>query len=58
MSYQKTSVRAYLQAITDSRPTLSAKQHYRHLYVYHLQITIETFFLINSNGNIEKFRKV
>jgi hypothetical protein len=44
MSYQKSSVRAYLQAITDSRPILSAKQHYRYLYVYHLQITIETFF--------------
>jgi hypothetical protein len=47
MPYQKTSVRAYLQAITDSRPTLSAKQHYRYLYVYHLQITIETFFYLD-----------
>jgi hypothetical protein len=47
MPYRKTSVRAYLQAITNSRPTLSAKQYYHYLYVYHLQITIETYFFIS-----------
>ncbi len=44
MLFRKTSVRAYSRAITDSSPTLSAKQYHRYLYVYHLQIGIETLF--------------